>query len=131
MSRQDHDSPSPSASPSPQSVASAAGGAADLAEAGWAEFQRLEQEWESGHDFDPFRARIAEVVAKREADIARRKRPVTGLSEFPNLTEALPEREKLSRLPTMFEARSVCLCIFCKSACFGSVSGIIPRSICV
>ncbi|TWH04916.1 methylmalonyl-CoA mutase [Nocardioides sp. J9] len=98
-------------------VADPAGGAyaveqltADLAEAGWAEFQRLEQEWENGHDFDPFRARIAEVVAKREAEIARRKRPVTGLSEFPNLTEALPERapdplnDRVRRYGASFEA---------------------------
>ncbi|HSV39573.1 MAG TPA: methylmalonyl-CoA mutase family protein, partial [Nocardioidaceae bacterium] len=29
----------------------------------------------------------------RSADIARRKRPITGVSEFPNLHEVLPERK--------------------------------------
>ncbi len=98
-------------------VADPAGGAyaveqltGELAAAGWAEFQRLEAEWESGHDFDPFRARIAEVVARREADIARRKRPLTGVSEFPNLAETLPERaadplnDRVRRYGASFEA---------------------------
>lgn len=98
-------------------VADPAGGAytvekltADLAEAGWAEFQRLEQEWESGHDFDAFRARIDAVVAQREKDIARRKRPLTGVSEFPNLAETLPERapdplnDRVRRYGASFEA---------------------------
>lgn len=98
-------------------VADPAGGAyaveqltADLAAAGWAEFQQLESEWEDGHDFDPFRARIAAVVEKREADIARRKRPLTGLSEFPNLGETLPERDadplndRVRRYGASFEA---------------------------
>ena len=98
-------------------VADPAGGAyaveqltADLAEAAWAEFQQLEQEWESGHDFDPFRARIAAVVTEREADIACRKRPLTGVSEFPNLAETLPERaedplnDRVRRYGASFEA---------------------------
>jgi methylmalonyl-CoA mutase len=98
-------------------VADPAGGAyaveqltADLAAAGWAEFQQLESEWEGGHDFDPFRGRIAAVVEKREADIARRKRPLTGVSEFPNLGETLPERDadplndRVRRYGASFEA---------------------------
>lgn len=98
-------------------VADPAGGAyaveqltADLAAAGWAEFQKLEAEWEGGHDFDPFRARIAAVVEKREADIARRKRPLTGVSEFPKLGETLPERDadplndRVRRYGASFEA---------------------------
>jgi len=98
-------------------VADPAGGAyaveqltTDLGAAGWAEFQRLESEWEGGHDFDPFRARIAEVVARRDADVARRKRPLTGLSEFPNLAETLPERapdplnDRVRRYGAAFEA---------------------------
>lgn len=82
----------------------------DLAAAGWAEFQQLEQEWESGHDFDPFRARIAAVVERRETEIARRKRPITGVSEFPNLAETLPERaadplnDRVRRYGASFEA---------------------------
>lgn len=82
----------------------------DLAAAGWAEFIQLETEWEAGHDFDPFRARIAEVVAQREAAIAKRKLPITGVSEFPNLGETLPERpadplnDRVRRYGASFEA---------------------------
>jgi methylmalonyl-CoA mutase len=60
----------------------------DLAVAGWAELGEIEA---SG--FDTFRGRVAAVAERREADVARRKRPITGLTEFPNLAEALPERE--------------------------------------
>jgi methylmalonyl-CoA mutase len=60
----------------------------DLAVAGWAELGEIET---SG--FDTFRGRVATIVEKREAEIARRKRPITGLSEFPNLAESLPARE--------------------------------------
>lgn len=59
----------------------------DVAAAGWAEFQLLE-----GEGLEPFRDRVAEIVAKRELEIAKRKRPITGVSEFPNLAETLPER---------------------------------------
>ena len=65
----------------------------DLAAAGWAEFQRLEAEGAGGAGgFGAFEARVAEVAARREQEIATRKRPITGLSEFPNLAETLPER---------------------------------------
>jgi methylmalonyl-CoA mutase len=60
----------------------------DLAVAGWAELGEIET---SG--FDTFRGRVATIVERREAEIAKRRRPITGLSEFPNLDEALPERE--------------------------------------
>jgi methylmalonyl-CoA mutase len=60
----------------------------DLAVAGWAELGEIET---SG--FDTFRGRVAAVADKREAEVARRKRPITGLSEFPNLAETLPQRE--------------------------------------
>jgi methylmalonyl-CoA mutase len=58
----------------------------DLATAGWAVLGRLED----GESLD---AAIAATVQRREAEIARRKRPITGLTEFPNLTETLPSRE--------------------------------------
>ncbi len=57
----------------------------DLAVAGWAVLGDLE----SGADLD---AAIAEVVAARDEQVATRKRPITGLTEFPNLAEELPER---------------------------------------
>jgi methylmalonyl-CoA mutase len=62
----------------------------DLALAGWEVFGRIEGGPEDGGVLDD---EIAEVVAKREAEIARRKRPITGLTEFPNLAEELPVRE--------------------------------------
>lgn len=57
----------------------------DLARAGWEVFGRIE----GGESLDDA---IAATVARREAEIARRKRPITGLTEFPNLAEELPER---------------------------------------
>ncbi|MGZ5402002.1 MAG: methylmalonyl-CoA mutase family protein [Aeromicrobium sp.] len=37
-------------------------------------------------------AQVAETVERRAKDIATRKRPLTGVTEFPNLHEALPSR---------------------------------------
>lgn len=59
----------------------------DLAVAAWAELGRIESEGR-----DAFEARVAEVVAARDAAIATRRQPLTGLTEFPNLDEVLPER---------------------------------------
>ena len=58
----------------------------DLAIAGWAVLGDLED----GVDLD---AAIAGVVAARDQLVATRKRPITGLTEFPNLAEELPARE--------------------------------------
>jgi methylmalonyl-CoA mutase len=68
----------------------------DLAQAGWAEFGRIE---ESGGIVaaladGSLAARIEEIVARRGIEIARRKRPLTGVSEFPNLSEVLPTRSQ-------------------------------------
>ncbi|WP_244929780.1 methylmalonyl-CoA mutase family protein [Nocardioides sp. W7] len=57
----------------------------DLARAAWDLFGRLEE----GADLD---AEIAATVERREREVATRKRPLTGLTEFPNLAETLPER---------------------------------------
>ena len=67
----------------------------DLAVAGWEELGRIES---SGGVTDALedgslRARIDEVVAERDRQIANRTRPLTGLTEFPNLHETLPERK--------------------------------------
>ncbi|MGZ8738889.1 MAG: methylmalonyl-CoA mutase family protein, partial [Nocardioides sp.] len=67
----------------------------DLAVAGWDELGRIES---SGGVTDALedgslRARIDEVVAERDRQIANRTRPLTGLTEFPNLHETLPERK--------------------------------------
>jgi len=63
--------------------------AEDLAQAAWSEFQKIEtegglvQSLVDGH----LQARIAEKRAALEKDIARRKVPITGVSEFPLLEE--------------------------------------------
>ncbi len=59
----------------------------DLAHAAWAELARIEADGLEALD-----VRIAEVVAERDAQVAHRTRPITGLSEFPHLGEKLPER---------------------------------------
>jgi methylmalonyl-CoA mutase len=66
----------------------------DLALAGWEELGRIEA---SGGVLEALedgslRGRIDEVVRERDRQIATRKRPLTGLTEFPNLHETLPER---------------------------------------
>jgi methylmalonyl-CoA mutase len=75
------------------SVADPAGGAHavekltdDLAVAAWELFGRLED----GLDLD---VEIARTVERRDREIATRTRPLTGLTEFPNLAETLPERK--------------------------------------
>jgi methylmalonyl-CoA mutase len=66
----------------------------DLARAGWAELGRIEEAGgvAAAVGDGSLRARIEETAARRDADVARRKRPLTGVSEFPHLGEALPER---------------------------------------
>ena len=59
----------------------------DLALAAWEELGRIESEGAAA-----FEERVAETVAARDAAVATRQRPLTGLSEFPNLAESLPER---------------------------------------
>ena len=84
----------------------------DLARAAWAELGRIE---ESGGilaalDDGSLQARIDEVVARRENEIVHRTRPLTGLTEFPNLAEVLPDREpdpstsRVRRYGASFEA---------------------------
>ena len=73
----------------------------DLARAGWEVFGRLE-------DGDSLDDAIERVVERRESEIARRTRPITGLTEFPNFGETLPEREgepdRVRRYGASFEA---------------------------
>lgn len=58
----------------------------DLAVAAWDVLGRLEV----GGSLDEA---IAATVARREEEVARRTRPITGLSEFPVVDERLPQRE--------------------------------------
>ena len=61
----------------------------DLAEAAWAEFQKIEAEggYAASLMAGAFQSRIASVREARAKDIAKRKIPVTGVSEFPLLDE--------------------------------------------
>lgn len=84
----------------------------DLAEAGWAELGRIEEAGGAsaavadGSVID----RVEEVVAAREDAIAHRRKPITGVSEFPNLGESLPVRtphpsaDAVRRYAASFEA---------------------------
>ncbi|TXL62191.1 methylmalonyl-CoA mutase family protein [Aeromicrobium terrae] len=68
---------------------------AELAQAAWTLFGDLEE------DPDSLQARIEERVAAREQQIAVRQRPITGLTEFPNLQETRPERRPYGRAPVV------------------------------
>jgi methylmalonyl-CoA mutase len=66
----------------------------DLAVAGWEELGRIEGAGgiEKSIEDGSLQSRIDEVVTERDRQIAQRKRALTGLTEFPNLHETLPER---------------------------------------
>jgi len=67
----------------------------DLAKAAWAELGRIEEAGGilAAIEDGSLQTRVDDVVARRSAEIARRKRPITGVSEFPNLHEELPVRK--------------------------------------
>lgn len=69
----------------------------DLAAAGWAELGRIEADGGALADAARLgvKARVKQVRAARDAQVADRSRPLTGVSEFPNLDEVLPERDHL------------------------------------
>lgn len=62
----------------------------DLARAAWKLFGEIDGDFASGLEL--LRAKIEVTNADRALAIAKRKRPITGVSEFPNLAEELPER---------------------------------------
>jgi methylmalonyl-CoA mutase len=66
----------------------------DLAVAGWEELGRIEAAGGvlAAIEDGSLRARVDEVAAEREHQVADRRRPITGLTEFPHLHETLPER---------------------------------------
>jgi methylmalonyl-CoA mutase len=76
----------------------------DLAAAGWAELQRIDAEGGAvaiGRDGNGFLDRVWQEGAKpRYAQIATRRRAVTGVNEFPNLDEQLPERRPFPEAAT-------------------------------
>ena len=61
----------------------------DLAEAGWAFFQQLEQAGGvvAAAEAGTLQAEIEKVATARAKAIAHRKHPLTGVSEFPDITE--------------------------------------------
>ncbi|ANH36703.1 Methylmalonyl-CoA mutase small subunit [Nocardioides dokdonensis FR1436] len=63
----------------------------DLALAAWEVLGRLDTP--EGPDESALEEMVAGVVARRDQQVATRERPLTGLTEFPNLGETLPERE--------------------------------------
>jgi methylmalonyl-CoA mutase len=70
---------------------------ADVAEAGWEQFQRIEAEGgvraSLGADSGGLLDRVKDQAWEpRQRQVATRRRPITGISEFPNLQEQLPER---------------------------------------
>ena len=85
-----------------------------LANEAWQTFQAVEQHggFVDAHDY--IAGQIAEIAARRTNDIAHRKTAITGVNEYPNLTEpALPQSDssysplaagKLIRYAAQFEA---------------------------
>ncbi|WP_066361693.1 methylmalonyl-CoA mutase family protein [Herbidospora mongoliensis] len=66
----------------------------DLAGKAWELFQQTEK-----HGEQVIEEAIAGAREKRAEDVARRKHPITGVSEFPNLTEKIPARTPGHGLP--------------------------------
>lgn len=85
-----------------------------LAERAWEQFQAIEKHGGFTQARDFIAGQIAEVAARRADDIAHRKTAITGVNEFPNLTEPpLPHSDstysplaagKLVRYAAEFEA---------------------------
>ncbi|MCX4734072.1 methylmalonyl-CoA mutase small subunit [Streptomyces sp. NBC_01363] len=74
---------------------------AELADAAWSFFQEIER---SGGQAAALRSgmigeRLAATWAARSKDLARRKEPITGVSEFPQLAERPVEREPAPAVP--------------------------------
>lgn len=65
-----------------------------IAEAAWAEFGRIEQAGGliAALTDGSYAQRVAVTVAERTKRIAKRSQAITGVSEFPNLGESLPQR---------------------------------------
>jgi methylmalonyl-CoA mutase len=64
----------------------------DTAVAAWAEVGRIDGDTGDLAGLAGLAERVAAVVAERDRQVATRSRAITGLSEFPNLHESLPER---------------------------------------
>ncbi|AXT85938.1 methylmalonyl-CoA mutase [Aeromicrobium sp. A1-2] len=69
----------------------------DLARAAWALFGEIDETTSLESALDLIGSWIRTTVSERALDVAKRKRPITGVSEFPNLHEELPERRPYAR----------------------------------
>lgn len=87
---------------------------ARLAEQAWEQFQAIEAHGGFTEAVDFIAAQIGEIAARRSDDIAHRRTAITGVNEFPNITEPpLPQSDssysplaagKLVRYAAEFEA---------------------------
>jgi methylmalonyl-CoA mutase len=79
----------------------------ELAQAAWAWFTTIEQAGGLAAALDSglVADRLAATWQRREADIAHRRAPITGVSEFPNLTEEPPHRPAAAGIPQHRSAR--------------------------
>jgi methylmalonyl-CoA mutase len=85
-----------------------------LAQHAWEQFQAIEQHGGFADARDYIAGQIGEVAARRTDDVAHRRTAITGVSEYPNLSEpALPQHDsshsplaagKLARYAAEFEA---------------------------
>ncbi len=64
----------------------------DIARAAWELFGEIDSADSMEAAFGLVREAVEATVSERALAIAKRKRPITGVSEFPNLHETLPER---------------------------------------
>ncbi len=79
-----------------------------LAQQAWEHFQAIERRGGFVDACDFIAGQIAEVAAQRADDIAHRRTAITGVNEFPNITEpALPQEDStpgVARYAAQFEA---------------------------
>ncbi|TDD85737.1 methylmalonyl-CoA mutase [Actinomadura darangshiensis] len=73
----------------------------DLAQAAWTWFTEIERAGGLAAALGSglVAGRLAATWGRRREDIARRKAPLTGVSEYPDLAERLPERDPAPRRP--------------------------------
>ncbi len=69
----------------------------DTARAAWALFGELDGHGDVDAALDVLHELVEATVSDRALAVARRKRPITGVSEFPNLHEEIPERRPYGR----------------------------------
>jgi len=71
----------------------------EIARVAWAELGQIESD-----GLEAFDQRVMEVRERREAEIATRRRPITGLTEFPNPADPTPAATDTYRYGHAFEA---------------------------